>query len=311
MPRRPNQTTPESIRAELTSLLCDFSRQLERDDLREKVVALVPAFHLLRDLGSSLIPKEEASAARNRILAYFRKYPLIVIHGDELMVVSGIQDWPRRIRELRREYGWTIASGITVREMSSEDDMPIEEVSIDDLRPEEYILLSAEQDRDAALRWRMANDIRKQNLGVRQKILEFLRENVGRAVTGEELRYVANDKTEWARRVRELRTEQGWPIATRNTGRPELAIGAYVLEQDRQSPPHDRTIPDPVRRAVLVRDSHHCTQCGWTHGQWNPSDPRHIEIHHVEHHAKGGENTEENLTALCTVCHDALHRQER
>jgi 5-methylcytosine-specific restriction endonuclease McrA len=275
------------------------------------VLALIPAFYLLRDLGSSLIPKQEASAARDRILAYFRKYPFVVIHGDELMVVSGIQEWPRRLRELRREYGWAIASGVTLREMSHEDELRIEEVNIDVLKPEEYILLNSEQDRDAALRWRIANDIRKKNLGVRQKILEFLRENVGRVVTGEELRYVANDKMEWARRVRELRTEQGWPIATRNTGRPDLAIGVYVLEQDRQSPPHDRSIPDPVRRAVLVRDSHRCTRCGWMHQQWNPSDPRHLEIHHIEHHAKGGDNTEENLTTLCTVCHDAIHRQER
>jgi hypothetical protein len=310
MPRRPNRATPESIRAELTCLLSDFERQLTRNNLREKVIALIPAFHLLRDLGSSLIPRLEASAARDRILAYFRKYPFVVIHGDELMVVSGIQDWPRRVRELRREYGWAIASGVTLSEMFHEDELRIEQVNIDGLRPEEYILLNGEQDRDAALRWRMANDIRKKSHGVRQKILEFLRENVGRAVTGEELRYVANDKTEWARRVRELRTEQGWPIATRNTGRPDLAVGVYILEQDRQSPPHDRSIPDPVRRAVLVRDKYRCTQCKWTHQKWNPSDPRHLEIHHIEHHAKGGDNIEKNLKTLCTICHDLVHRQE-
>lgn len=309
MPRRPNRTSPETIRAELTRLLGDFEHQLKRDDLREKVLAIVQAFHLLRDLGSSLIVGQKASAARDRILAYFRKYPFVVIHGDELMVVSGIQDWPRRIRELRKEYGWAIASGVTLREMFDENEVSLAQVNFRELKPEEYILLNSEQDREAALRWRIANDIRKKNLGVRQKILEFFRENVRRAVTGEELRYVANNRTEWARRVRELRTEQGWPIATRNTGRPDLAIGVYILEQDRQSPSHDRSIPDIVRRAVLVRDNYRCTQCGWTHRQWNPSDPRHLEIHHIRPHVKGGVNKEENLSTLCTICHDAIHRQ--
>lgn len=182
-------------------------------------------------------------------------------------------------------------------------------MALEALKPEEYILLHPEQDREAALRWRIANDIRKTKTGVRNKILEFLRANVGHAVAGEELRYVANDRTEWARRVRELRTEQGWPVATRNTGRPDLVIGVYVLEQDRQSPAHDRSIPDPVRRAVLVRDGYACRKCGWSHGRWNPSDPRHLELHHCEHHAAGGANTEENLITVCTVCHDDIHRR--
>jgi len=310
MPRRPNMDVPEKIRGEIISLLSDFEQQLKNTDLRAKVLALVPAFHLLRDMGSSLIAKEDASSARDRILAYFRKYPLVVIHGDEFMVISGIQDWPRRIRELRREYGWAIASGVTINEMLAEDDFQIEDIVTDLLRPEEYILLDINQDRDAALRWRVANDIRKRKIGIRQKIIDYLRENVGRPVTGEELRYVANDKTEWARRVRELRTELGWPISTRNTGRPDLGVGVYVLEQDRQSPSHDRNIPDPIRRSVLVRDKHKCVSCGWSHKLWNPSDPRHLELHHVKPHAGGGENIEENLITLCTVCHDEIHRKK-
>lgn len=106
MTRRPTEGTPKELRRQLVDLLDDFAKKLNQSDLRKKVLALVPAFHKLRDLGSSLIPRKEASAARDRILAYFRKYPLTIIHGDELMVVSGIQDWPRRLRELRCEFGW-------------------------------------------------------------------------------------------------------------------------------------------------------------------------------------------------------------
>jgi hypothetical protein len=143
------------------------------------------------------------------------------------------------------------------------------------------------------------------------KVLKFLRANVGRAVTGEELRYVAGNKTEWARRVRELRTEHGWPVATKTTGRSDLAVGVYILQADRQSAEHDRHIKDDVRREVLRRDGYTCKGCGWSHKEWNPADPRHLELHHVTHHARGGQNIKENLRALCNVCHDRAHRTER
>jgi hypothetical protein len=177
------------------------------------------------------------------------------------------------------------------------------------MRADDYVLLSEEQDRGAAHRWNTANAIRKRKGSVRDKILEFLRENVGLAVTNEELRYVAGNRTEWARRVRELRTELGWPIATNATGRPDLGVGVYVLQADRQSPEHDRRIRDDVRRETLRRDGYRCSECGWSHGEWNPSDPRHLELHHMKHHVQGGQNVSENLATLCTVCHDRVHRQ--
>jgi hypothetical protein len=79
---------------------------------------------------------------------------LTVIHGDELMVVSGIQDWPRRLRELRCELGWSIASGVTLHEMADGETLPFD-IEVDQLRPEEYILLDTNQDRDAAYRWKV------------------------------------------------------------------------------------------------------------------------------------------------------------
>lgn len=308
--KKRKQVDPEAVRRKVEGLIRNFEAELQSGELRPKVLALVPIFHGLRDLGKALIPAEFAMAAKDRILYYFRKYPWTIINGDELLVVSGIQEYARRVRELRVQFGWTIASGVTIKEMREDED---EEVS-DDLkamRPSEYVLLNAQQDREAALRWNVANTIRKQRGSVRDKILSFLRANVGRGVTGEELRYVAGDKTEWARRVRELRSEFGWPVATKSTGRPDLSIGVYVLQADRQSPEHDRHIPDDVRREVLRRDRYGCLECGWSHNEWNPSDPRHLELHHVKHHAKGGENIKENLKTLCTVCHDKRHKKEK
>jgi hypothetical protein len=56
---------PEAIRKSLVDLLTNFAAELKKSDLRAKVIALIPAFHKLRDLGSSLIPKNEAASARS------------------------------------------------------------------------------------------------------------------------------------------------------------------------------------------------------------------------------------------------------
>lgn len=311
MNNRKMEENQEALRRKVEELIRDYEMELRGGtELRSKIIALIPVFRELRKLGKALIPSELASAARDRILYYFRQYPGVVIAGDELLVVSGIQDYPRRVRELRVQFGWTIASGMTIREMVEHENDGFPE-NLKHMKPYDYVLLNGNQDREAALRWNTANAIRKEPGSMRDKILKFLQANVGKEVTNEELRYVASNKTEWARRVRELRTEQGWPIVTKSTGRPDLKVGTYMLESDRQSPEHDRNIPDNVRREVLRRDGYKCAICGWSHDIWNPSDPRHLELHHIKHHAKGGTNTEENLQTLCTVCHDEVHRKER
>lgn len=311
MTARANRTgnDSEGIRQRLVDLLQNFERHLTGGELREKVLALIPCQRLLRDLGSSLIPKEHADSGRDRVLAYLRKYPFTIIAGEELGIVSGIAEWARRLRELRVQFGWSIMTGHTAREMADEGEFPLEDVDVSGMKVTEYILVSETQDREAAHRWNLANQIRRRKGNVRDKLLDYLKANVEKPVSGEELRYVAGDKKEWARRSRELRTEFGWSVATKQTGRPDLPIGVYVLESLRQLPAHDRGIRDDVRVAVLVRDGFRCTDCGWDHEMANPSDPRrNLELHHREHHAKGGANTEVNLTTLCNVCHDKVHR---
>jgi hypothetical protein len=111
-----------------------------------------------------------------------------------------------------------------------------------------------------AFRWRLANEIRRENIAVRDKILKYLRKNIGQNVTGEELKYLAKDRSEWARRVRELRTEYGWPVVTQNTGHPDLEVGVYLLEADRQSPEHDRHIPDRAPSILMFLLARLCQQ---------------------------------------------------
>lgn len=316
MARRPVQDTPELIKTQLAQALKNFGAELQSDDLRHKVLALVPAFHLLRDLGSSLI-NQDLTAARDRIIFYLKAYHQKIIHGDELMVVSGISEWARRVRELRVELGWSILSGLTAKELAEAEEEEEEIVIVIDgrplssMKPEEYLLMRDTQDIEAAYRWNLSKTIRKSNASVQDKILAFLRQNIGKQVTGEELRYVAGDKTEWARRARELRTQLGWPVVTRSQGRLDLPIGVYVLEEDRQLPAHDRRIPDAVRVAVLQRDGMACQKCFWKPSDVSPSDPRKIlELHHRVHHVSGGANTEENLITLCNVHHDEIHAQD-
>lgn len=299
--------------ARLKGLLDAFADRLTDADLRDQVRSLVPVFQELRRLGTSLLP-EDPGSARGRIIAYLQRYPMTLIDGDELLVISGIGEWARRVRELRVQFGWWIYTGLTLRELAEDNPMAAAEITdglgvhIDQIRPDHYVLVRTDQDRDAAHRWNVLNGIRKQPMGVKAKVLAYLRANVGKPVTMEELRYLAGDKNEWARRVRELRTEDGWPIFTRMQGRPDLPVGSYVLDEDKQAPEHDRRIPDDVRVTVLERDQYSCCHCGWTRDQLRPEDPRKfLELHHLEHHRDGGTNTVENLVTLCNVHHDQVH----
>lgn len=317
MARRALRGDPEKIRRRLVSLLEDFEALLNTGNLREQVLGLVPANHLLRDLGGSLMPNDTATSARDRILSYFQAYFGDVIAGDELMVVAGISEYARRIRELRVQFGWKIVSGMTISRIAVDQDAAeLDGADIPEMKPTDYLLVEAEADRDSAHRWNVANEIRKSRSSVKGKVLRFFRENVGQRVSGEELAYLANNASEWARRVRELRTEDGWPIVTRQTGDPELPVGIYVLKRDRQAPAHDRRIKDSVRVTVLKRDERRCRNkledgsvCGWHPDDRNIDDYRFLELHHVVAHAKGGTNEANNLITVCNVCHDEIHRR--
>jgi hypothetical protein len=312
MGRRSQRGDPEKLRRELMAILTNFESQLAQGALRDKVRSLVPAYEKLADLGNSVTPVEDGNSGFDRLLSYLRRFQGEVIGGQELRVVSGIHDYPRRIRELRKENGWPVLSGRMLRELREEELEETGESTIPaKLKVDDYILIAAEPDEEAAERWRVGNAIRRKQIGVGAKILEFFRANVGRPVTGEELRYVANNKTEWARRTRELRTEQGWDIATRMTERPDLPIGTYVLQSDHQAEPHDRTIKDNVRVQVLKRDHYSCRfeDCDFDarvpHIEGTPR--RRLELHHKQLHSKKGSNEPNNLVTLCNVHHDDVH----
>ncbi len=71
----------------------------------------------------------------------------------------------------------------------------------------------------------MAEKKAKKSKGARAKLREHFRKNIGRVMDSDELREVAGGITEWGRRVRELRQDEGYQILTHND-RSDLKPGA-------------------------------------------------------------------------------------
>ena len=268
---------------------------VERVEIRTEVRRLADVMAELRALTKvRLNHLTDATAARDRLLAYFTLFVGEVVDGTELQVVGGIQEFARRIRELRVQFGYNISTGY----------------SREDLRPEQYVLESLEADLEAAHKWKTVNTIRRQGGSGRDRVLALLRAFVGRPITGEQLAYVG-DIRETARRTRELRRDFGWRIVTKLTGRPDLPAGVYVLESEEQLPEHDRHIPDDVYDQVLERDKYSCRRCGWSLNDRHPAGRRQfLEVHHIIYHHKGGTNDPDNLVTLCNADHDEVHRRK-
>ena len=55
---------------------------------------------------------------------------------------------------------------------------------------------------------------KERSRGARAKLRAHFLANVGRVMETEELRQISGNASEWARRVRELRTEEGYHILT-------------------------------------------------------------------------------------------------
>jgi HNH endonuclease len=142
--------------------------------------------------------------------------------------------------------------------------------------------------------------------GARTKLREHFLANLGRVMDSDELREVAGNITEWARRVRELRTEEGYRIQTHND-RSELKPGQYLLEDSSPIPAFTRAISKETRAFVLDRNGFTCQMCGATAGESHPYDPRRktrLHIGHIVDKSQGGTDEASNLRALCSVCNE-------
>ena len=142
--------------------------------------------------------------------------------------------------------------------------------------------------------------------GSKEKIRKFLLANIGHVVTKDAIRDAAGSGvTEWARRLRELREQEGWKILS-NNDRTDLKPGEYLLVE----PPSDRrvifsrVISARLRAEVLDRNGFTCQMCGLTPGEIDPYTGRKVRLHigHIVDRNLGGRDELSNLRALCSTC---------
>jgi len=141
--------------------------------------------------------------------------------------------------------------------------------------------------------------------GSRAKLRDFFLENVGNILNSDTLRDVAGT-SEWGRRVRELRNEEGMNIVTHND-RSDLKPGEYLLLDNKILPSFERGISKETRAFVLDRNGFTCQMCGSAAGELHPYDQgrkTRLHIGHIIDKSMGGTDEPSNLRAICSVCNE-------
>ena len=142
--------------------------------------------------------------------------------------------------------------------------------------------------------------------GARAKLRAYFLGNLGRVMDSDELRGVAGGISEWARRIRELRDEEGYSIQTHND-RADLKPGQYVLESAKPQPAFARGVSKETRAFVLDRNGFTCQMCGAVAGEAHPYDmtrKTRLHIGHIVDKSLGGSDEPTNLKAICSVCNE-------
>ncbi|TWJ02575.1 HNH endonuclease [Mucilaginibacter frigoritolerans] len=141
--------------------------------------------------------------------------------------------------------------------------------------------------------------------GSRSKLRDYFIENVGFVLDSDTLREIAGT-SEWGRRVRELRNEEGMNIVTHND-RSTLKPGEYMLLDLKPVPSFERGISKETRALVLDRNGFTCQMCGAAAGEPNPYDANRktrLHIGHIIDKSMGGTDEPGNLRAICSVCNE-------
>lgn len=142
--------------------------------------------------------------------------------------------------------------------------------------------------------------------GARTMLRSHFLANIGRVMESAELREVSGNISEWARRVRELRTEEGYQILTHHD-RSDLKPGQYLLENPKPQPAFERAISKETRALVLDRNGFTCQMCGAVAGEPHPYDlsrKTRLHIGHIVDKSMGGTDDATNLRAICSVCNE-------
>lgn len=288
--------SPEEVAATLLTIagqVEELAREIERGGgSREAIDELVARLRAVQSQRfGSRRPAGPGNGAKARILAYLMARSGELVSGEELAEISGIREWPRRVRELRVEDGYEIS----------------------ELGGSSYRLETDRPNVDRASAWQAANRIRRWPGSAMDRIGAFLEANVGEVVSREQIDYVAKI-AEGSRRIRELRDEHGWPINS-HIDEPGLSAGEYRLTSsdraDRRDP-LQRLYPESLRQRVFERDDYTCQSCGRDRAKAQAAgDTRfYLEVHHkvaiaddLETLPKSERNDIDNLVTLCHADH--------
>jgi len=140
--------------------------------------------------------------------------------------------------------------------------------------------------------------------GSRAKLRAYILANIGRVLESDELREASGNASEWGRRVRELRTEEGYRVLTHND-RSDLKPGQYLLLDPKPIPAFERGTSKETRALVLDRNGFTCQMCGAVAGEPHPYDSTRktrLQIGHTIDKSMGGGDDPTNLRAICSVC---------
>ncbi len=144
--------------------------------------------------------------------------------------------------------------------------------------------------------------------GSKKLILEFFLENIGTVLESKDIQKASGGAVEWARRVRELRNEEGYQILSQKD-RADLKPNQYLIETDKRVPAFARDISKETKARVLDRNGNTCQMCGVAAGDVDPFNPARtirLTMGHIIDKSKGGNDSVNNLRALCTNCNEGL-----
>ena len=139
-------------------------------------------------------------------------------------------------------------------------------------------------------------------MGARNLLRQYFLSHVGEVIETETLAQVAGIRA-YARRIRELRDEEGYLILT-HKDRASLGPTQYLLEDPIPAPGRARGIPGDLRAKVLRRDGFACRICGLTAGDSDPVNPYRNIILHVEPVVPNGGsgNQIDDFAVVCSAC---------
>jgi hypothetical protein len=105
-----------------------------------------------------------------------------------------------------------------------------------------------------------------------------------------------------------LRNEDGYQILS-HKDRAELKLNQYVMETITRLPAFSRSISKETRTWVLERNGNTCQSCGAAAGDPDPLGSNRtvrLTMGHIIDKSKGGDDSPNNLRAICTNCNGGL-----